>query len=147
MQTQGLPKSLLAWIFFFFWWGGDLQFCKKCCSKELGGSDGKKYASNAGDTGLIPGLGSWEDPLEKGMPTHSSVLAWRILWTEEPGGLQSIASQKVKQSCEAKFKNPSLTLMHNPVYFYLCKILNHLEFFLLIFQDDLTILGRRKIKS
>ena len=37
----------------------------------------------------------WEDPLEKGMATHSSVLAWRIPWTEEPGGLLSIGSQKV----------------------------------------------------
>ena len=35
---------------------------------------------------------SWEDPLEKGMATHSSVLAWRIPWTEEPGGLQSKGS-------------------------------------------------------
>ena len=32
----------------------------------------------------------WEDPLEEGMATHSSILAWRILWTEEPGGLQSV---------------------------------------------------------
>ena len=37
----------------------------------------------------------WEDPLEKGMATHSSILAWRILWTEEPGGLQSMRSQRV----------------------------------------------------
>ena len=36
-----------------------------------------------------------EDPLEKGMATHSSVLAWRIPWTEEPGGLQSIGWQGV----------------------------------------------------
>ena len=35
----------------------------------------------------------WEDPLKKGMATHSSILAWRILWTEEPGGLQFIESQ------------------------------------------------------
>ena len=35
-----------------------------------------------------------EDPLEKGMATHSSILAWRILWTEEPGGLQSTGSQR-----------------------------------------------------
>ena len=35
----------------------------------------------------------WEDPLEKEMATHSSVLAWRIPWTEEPGGLQSVGSQ------------------------------------------------------
>ena len=38
----------------------------------------------------------WEDPLEKGMATHSSILAWRIPWTEEPGGLQSMVSQKVR---------------------------------------------------
>ena len=35
----------------------------------------------------------WEDPLEKGMATHSSILAWRIPWTEEPGGLQSMGLQ------------------------------------------------------
>ena len=38
-----------------------------------------------------------EDPLEKGMATHSSIIAWRIPWTEEPGGLQSIGSQRVRQ--------------------------------------------------
>ena len=37
----------------------------------------------------------WEDPLEKGMTTHSSILAWRIPWTEEPGGLQCIELQRV----------------------------------------------------
>ena len=37
----------------------------------------------------------WEDPLEKGMATYSSILAWRISWTEEPGGLQSRGSQIV----------------------------------------------------
>ena len=37
----------------------------------------------------------WEDPLEKGVATHSSILAWRFLWTEEPGGLQSLGSQRV----------------------------------------------------
>ena len=42
----------------------------------------------------VPSLG-WEDPLEKGMATHSSILAWRIPWTEEPGGVQSIGSQRV----------------------------------------------------
>jgi len=43
---------------------------------------------------LVQSLG-WEGPLEKGMATHSSILAWRILWTEEPGGLQSIGLQRV----------------------------------------------------
>ena len=37
----------------------------------------------------------WEDPLEKGMATHSSILAWRIPWTEEPGRLPSMESQRV----------------------------------------------------
>ena len=41
----------------------------------------------------IPG---WEDPLEEGMATHSSILAWRIPWTEEPGGLQSMELQWVR---------------------------------------------------
>ena len=38
----------------------------------------------------------WEDPLEDEMATHSSILAWEIQWTEEPGGLQSTGSQKVR---------------------------------------------------
>ena len=38
-----------------------------------------------------------EDPLEKDIATHSSILAWRILWAEEPGGLQSMGSQRVGQ--------------------------------------------------
>ena len=37
----------------------------------------------------------WEDPLEKEMATHSSILAWKISWTQEPGGLQSMGSQRV----------------------------------------------------
>ena len=44
----------------------------------------------------VPSLGR-EDPLEKGMATHSSILAWRILGTEEPGGLQSRGSRRVGQ--------------------------------------------------
>ena len=40
----------------------------------------------------------WDDPLEKEMATHSSILAWRIPWTEEPGGLQPMESQSVRQS-------------------------------------------------
>ena len=37
----------------------------------------------------------WEDSLEKGMVTHFSILAWRISWTEQPGGLQSMGSQRI----------------------------------------------------
>ena len=47
-----------------------------------GGLDGKESACNEGDLGLIPG---GEDSLEKGIASHSSILAWRIPWTEEPG--------------------------------------------------------------
>ena len=43
----------------------------------------------------VPSLGG-EDPLEKGIATHSSILAWKIPWTEEPGGLQSIGLQRVE---------------------------------------------------
>ena len=41
---------------------------------------------------------SWEDPLEEGLATHSSILAWRTPWTEEPGGLWSIGSQRVEHN-------------------------------------------------
>ena len=53
---------------------------------------GKESACNAGDTGSIPRSGRF---LEEGMATHSSILAWRISWTEEPSGLQSMESQRV----------------------------------------------------
>ena len=39
----------------------------------------------------------WEDPLQEEMATHSSILAWEIPWTEDPGGLQSLGSQRVQQ--------------------------------------------------
>ena len=45
----------------------------------------------------------WEDPLEEGMATYSSILAWIILWTEEPGRLQSMGSQRVRQDWVTKF--------------------------------------------
>ena len=58
------------------------------------GSDGKQSAScDAGDPGSIPGSGR---PLEKGIATHSGILTWRIPWTEEPGGLQSMELQGVR---------------------------------------------------
>ena len=58
-----------------------------------GGSDGKESACNAGDLVQSPG---WKDPLEKEMATHSSILAWRIPWTEETGGLQSMGLRRVR---------------------------------------------------
>ena len=44
----------------------------------------------------------WEDPLEKGMATHSNNLTWEIPWTEEPGGLQPLGSQRVGQDLATK---------------------------------------------
>ena len=58
----------------------------------LGGSHGKESACNVGDP--VQSLGG-EDPVEKGQATHFSILAWKISWTEEPAGLQSLGSQRV----------------------------------------------------
>ena len=61
----------------------------------------KNLAANAEDIrdrGSVPGLGrspEGEDPLKEGMTIHSSILAWKLPWTEEPGGLQSMGSQRV----------------------------------------------------
>ena len=58
-----------------------------------GGSDGKE--STAMLETQVPSLG-WEDPLEKEMATHSSILAWRLPWTEEPGGVQSLWTEIIR---------------------------------------------------
>ena len=55
----------------------------------------KNPPANAGDQEMwVQSLG-WEDPLKEEMATHSSILAWRIPWTEEPGGIQSMGLQRV----------------------------------------------------
>ena len=58
-----------------------------------GTPDCKEFACNVADQGLILGQ---EDSLEKGLATHSRVLALRISWTEEPGGLESMSLQRVR---------------------------------------------------
>ena len=56
---------------------------------------GKSYGQRRVE-GYVGGLhGGWEDPLEKEMAIHSSTIAWKIPWTEEPGRLQSMGSQRV----------------------------------------------------
>ena len=60
-----------------------------------GGSDNKESACNAGD--LVQSL-SWEYPLQKGTATYSSILTWRIPWTEESGRLQSMGLQRVRHN-------------------------------------------------
>ena len=60
-----------------------------------GGSDSKESACSAcsaGDLGSIPGS---RRPLEKGMATYTSILAWKIPWTEKPGGLQSMGGKEL----------------------------------------------------
>ena len=64
-------------------------------SKKVQGNGdfGKESACNAGDPGSIPASGR---SLEEGMATHSGILAWEIPWTEEPGELQSMGSQRIR---------------------------------------------------
>ena len=69
----------------------DLVFCSQT---EFNGLSGKESACNAGATGTW--VRSLEDPLEEDMATHSTILAWRIPWTEEPGELQSKGLQRVR---------------------------------------------------
>ena len=64
-------------------------------------------AGDIRDVGLVPGR---EDPQEEGMATHSNILAWRIPWTEGPGRLQPIGSQRVK--CDQS----NLACMHTTFY-------------------------------
>ena len=64
-----------------------------------GGSDGKQSACNVGHLGSIPVLGRSPG---MGMATHFGILAWRIPWTEDPGGLQSTGSQRVRPSWATK---------------------------------------------
>ena len=59
----------------------------------------KNLPANAEVSGVIPGSGR---PLEKEMASHSSVLAWEIPWTEEPSGLQSVGSQRVRHNLVTK---------------------------------------------
>ena len=80
------------------------------------GSDGKESACNVGD--MVQSLG-WEDPLEKVTATHSSILAWRILWTEEPGGLYLSAVTEqywtLKNNCHLSHCNFMLHFMKHSI--------------------------------
>ena len=60
-----------------------------------GGLDGKESVFSAGDSNLILGLGR---SLERAMANHSSILVWKTPWTQEPGGLQSMGSQRVRHN-------------------------------------------------
>ena len=92
-----------------------------------GGSDSKECACNTGDLGSVPGLGRFP---EKGLATHSSILAWKISWTEEPGGLQSMGSQRVRHDWETNtFPSPwfwdSFVLLHVSTVPFYCLVVFH----------------------
>ena len=78
-----------------------------------GSSDGKESACNA--RRLIPGSG---DPLEKEMATHSSILTWRITWTEEPGRLQSMELQRVRHDFTFTFHHVSYCTRPSGTHFH-----------------------------
>ena len=69
---------------------------------------------------------SWKDPLEKEMETHSSILTWEIPWTEEPGRLQSVGSQRVRHNLETEQqqqqtqKTKQCAYMHTHTHTHFC---------------------------
>ena len=92
----------------------------------LAGSAAKNLPANAGDTGSIPGTGSSPGG---GNGTHSSGLAWRIPWTEEPGGLRSMGSHRVRQDLVTKKQQTTYIFIWeygNKIWIWLSwKVKNH----------------------
>ena len=138
LGTEHSPYSVVQMILKFPFRNGSNReyFCRLINNTSLtSGSAGKESACHAGDT--VESLG-WGDPLEKDMTTYSSVLAWRIPWTEEPGRLQSMGSQRVghdlatKEQRRRKNKTKSLAL-HHPVldWLFLC---NEVEIILTVYH-------------
>ena len=84
-----------SWIVF-------IGFSKKACRVSQVAQMVKYLPAKAGDQETQVWSLGWEDPLEKEMATHSSILTWRIPWTEEPNGLQSMGSQRVRHSWTTK---------------------------------------------
>ena len=97
-------------------WGGYIEFKKKkkrsssiiffCRGVFPDGSVVKNLPAN--EEMWVQSVGQ-ADPLEEGMATHSSTLAWRIPWTEEPGGLQSVGSQRVRHDWATKQQQQTLS--------------------------------------
>ena len=86
-------------------------------------------AEDTRDTGSIPG---WRDPLEKEMATHSIILAWESPWTEEPGGLQSMGSQK----SQTRLSNQTtMTSIYIYLLMYLCIFYIYLIYFSILFLN------------
>ena len=66
-----------------------------------------------------------QDPLEEGMAAHSSILAWRIPQTEEPGGLQSMRSQRVRHDRATKYTHLCFRYLYS---FFSCLVLDYVNF-------------------
>ena len=109
-QDSDITVPQWVWILPSRIWADILSTCKiyvnlpeKCYSHEKFRASKmalvvKNLPANAGgatDSGSVPG---WEDALQTGMATHSSILAWEVPWTQEPGGLGSTGSQRVEHN-------------------------------------------------
>ena len=77
----------------------------------------KNVPANVGDMGSILGL---EDPLEEEMATHSSILAWKIPWTEESGRLESMESQRIGHDLVTEYAHNIPLYVYVYVYMYIC---------------------------
>ena len=104
---QGMPTFLLSVFNDYFY----INLARLRYVGFPGGSDGKASACNVGDPGSTPG---WEDPLGKEMATCSSTLAWKIPWTEEPGRLQSMGSQRVGHDWVTSLRLRYVTSRNDP---------------------------------
>ena len=112
-----------------------------------GGSEGKASACNAGDLDSIPG---WGRSLEKAMATHSSILAWRISWMEEPGRLQStgLQSQTWLSNFTFNFQKTEIQLLYAPAFALLgiypreMKIYVYIKIYTQMFIIALFIIGK-----
>ena len=93
-----------------------------------GGSDDKESACNAGDLGLIPESGI---SLKRGMTTHTSILAWRMSWAEEPGLLQSLRSQRVGHDWATNISASNTSPVSQPTVI----VKNKTKFVSLIFES------------
>ena len=101
----------------------------------IGSSDGKESACNAGDLDSISGL---ERSLEKEMATHSSILAWRIPWTEKPGRLQSMGSQRVRHyqvtNTQSTFRKVNVFLSFSRSLFFLSIVFEVIVHFIIVLK-------------
>ena len=110
MYFKIIIELLIVLIFLIYLQFGTKVGTSSCLLGFPGGSEGKESACNVGDQSSIPGSGR---SLEK-MATHSSILAWKIPWTEEPGGLQPTGSKRVRHNWVTSL-SLSVLSQHHPV--------------------------------